>query len=252
MSTLTKTQLKISFAYQGLHEWPKDVRIFLDEKINELANKLKINHEIEIHPGKKTFITQDWMKKKAYLIIDVKKFENCSKEINEFVLAHELAHIKHNDSFLKRLFININLIVKVALAVLFSNSFSLGFLALSGIILIIYDIPFSLTIAFTPITLVHSLISLVAYSIFSKFQEERADKTALSVCSDKAKAQAWIFFKNEQKTFLDVRCKLNRSSIIYHKILSHILIDENGNVRFPFNFTHPKLQTRINYCRLQG
>lgn len=93
---------------------------------------------------------------------------NVPEELREFLLAHEIAHIKHNDALIRPILLAlVTLIIPLALS-------HLGFIAVSAI-------------GLTALYLTH-------YA-FSRFSEERADKTAFTFCSHKGKLQAIATFK---------------------------------------------------------
>lgn len=201
-----------------------DQRTQLENKIKQLAESLGINKKINVVERKSVWSTAQAQGSalfpgKAGILIDVMIWNEFTEGEREFVLAHELAHIKNND-----------------VAFGFCTCF---------LVQVVTTV--ALSILFPPLGVVHSLFwgnkaliigcaaALVAFSIFSKWREECADKLALSVCSKQGVEGAVTFFAPmEQDT-----SRLN--------IFERIWYTEEGETRL--NILHPSVAKRRAYCK---
>ncbi len=249
MSAIPHDFLKVNFC-KGTESWTADIRTSTEKKIYALARRLEINKEIGIQP---TTTSNDIsscadLTGKAWISINVGYFKKLSDEHQEFALAHELSHIKHYD-YLSQKFIKLVFgITNIALILLFPNSLSPWFLILPSLLQIFTNLPLALTLVMSPQAVVAAIITVFSYSIFSKWREVSADKTALSVCSKQAGMEAWRLFKNQQEQNIADWNKMFGSHFIL-RLFGKIYMSEDGNLRFFVDCIHPSLQTRINYLR---
>lgn len=212
---------------------PPRKRHALEKKVHEVADKLGVKKGIEIievdcahslanargntlFPGK------------AGIVIDAQAFEDLSREAQEFFVAHEISHIKHNDP--------------LTMHILPGLSGAASTLAMMEL--------FPSTALFSavwcsPASLIGFAVGSATFIFFSRWREECADRTAFSVCSAEAKTAAIAFFEKMQVTNRQDRDDPNISfaSSLWRKFL----INGEGEARW--DVLHPPLKARIDYLK---
>lgn len=197
-------------------------RIQLEAKIQELANKLDINKTIELIEveelsGSAQAIGTAMLPGRAVILIDPKFVSQHSNEELEFVLAHELSHIKANDRIWGQIVtLTAGLITAFAMFILFPSSH-------------VFEI---LIVAMTIAAILHS-----------RWREECADKLGLTVCSDPAKKAASQVFEKMRLSIMQKRD--NQENSLFSKLWYKYLISEEGDDLL--DVMHPPLTERIKY-----
>lgn len=235
----------ISSAIPGFFPWrlylQKDVKLLesskrksIEEKIKHLASKLGLKKEIAVIEIKNLWGTaqalgNSFLPCRAGIAIDPELFGDLTEGAQEFVLAHELSHIKSNDMCTMGVFASIiGIITTIAISVLFPTLTT-----------------FSSSILGTPAVLIGITVSIVAWVFFSRWREECADKLAFSICSSEGQRDVVSFFEYIQKEQLEFR------NSPYVSFLSSIwrktIINSEGDERF--DIVHPSLKTRISYLK---
>jgi Zn-dependent protease with chaperone function len=146
-----------------------------------------------------------------------------SQNAEDFLIAHELAHIKSNDRFT---------IPGVGFLASLTSSIGLSILLSIGIL----SAPVS-----SGCILVAMIIGLVAQVAFSRYREVQADIKALSVCKYDEKGAMKDHLINIRKARINFRGEKNISLLtqIYRKLT----ISETGEFRL--DIMHPSLASRI-------
>ncbi|WP_284452882.1 M48 family metallopeptidase [Parachlamydia acanthamoebae] len=210
---------------------PTNKRQSLEAKVQALADKLKITKNLEIVEIRGLGNIAQAMGNtifpgKAGIAIDPEAFAYMSEYTQEFILAHEISHIKHNDTltlFLAQGFVGI--ITTLALAKLFPATAKI-----------------SLKSFFSPASSLGMITGIAGLALFSHWREKQADKTAFSICSDQARYAAIKFFKEMQEGNLYDRNCDDDSQLT--SLFVKILISPEGDNRL--DFFHPSLQSRID------
>ena len=165
---------------------------------------------------------------RAGIVIDPELFIDMPEDQQEFLLAHEISHIKKNDVF--SIFVGsalIGVIATVALCILFpplavfspvwgSGAFYLG-----------------------------ALISGIAMACLSIWRESCADKLAFDACSEEGKKGAIQFFEDFREGGIEYRNEEDISVI--SRIWRKFSITKQGNFRL--DLLHPSLTSRIKYLK---
>ncbi len=113
----------------------------------------------------------------------------------EFLLAHELSHIKANDLiWMGGVLSIVGVITTLAMSILFPSSAAY----FSPIVM-------ATLMVSSPAAVVGLSVSLVALVFFSKWREECADKLGFSVCSDAAQKAAPQFFEKIRTAQIEYR-----------------------------------------------
>ena len=212
----------------------------LESKIKELAGKLSINKPVELIEIKGCLTLAQaqggvLLPGKIGIAIDPEVVNETSSDELEFILAHELSHIKANDIMWMGITSGIaGLIATLAMSVLFPSSAAY----FPKIILCTLMVS-------SPASVVGVLVSLIAFTILSRWREECADKLALSVCSDAAKKAASSPFEKIRLDNIDQRNHPSGST--FSRLLIKLLITKDGNNRS--DILHPSLTYRISYLR---
>jgi Zn-dependent protease with chaperone function len=195
-------------------------RNLVESKIKELAQKLELNKPIELIEKKGMHGTAQaqgiaLFSGRIGVAIDPEIFVTLPETQIEFVLAHELAHIKANDHLWMMLSGLIGTITTLAMSILFPSSA----ICFSSVILVGL-------IATSPAALVAVTVSLIALIFISKWREECADRLGWSVCSEDAQKDAPKFFEKIRIENLELR---NHKSLTkFGKLLMKCLTTEDG------------------------
>lgn len=215
---------------------PAKKRLELEILVNTLAEKIGIKKHIEIKEvsnfsaGAQAF-GSNLLPVSPAIILDPELFVSISPSEQEFLIGHELSHIKYDD-LLKMSVVSglLGVISTVALKVLFPS------LAI-----------FSISLGSSPAAFIGFVVSSVALIMYSRKSEEQADKTSFSLCSHRNKNGGAKLFKRVQKNAISVRNEEGCSfwSNLWHKIA----ITNEGNTRY--DIMHPSLTSRIKYLERQ-
>jgi Zn-dependent protease with chaperone function len=197
-------------------------------KVDEIAKKLGIDKKLEV-----SFITgltvcaqamgNTIFPGKAGLAIDPNLLDKLPSGDLKFLVAHELSHIKHNDTLTIPLLTGlVQLISTVALSILFPYATAIS------------------AISYTAFA-----VGLITFSLFSRYREECADKKAYSICSQEGKKGAINFLTNLKNGNIQYRNEENIN--VFSSLWRKIKVNEQGDVRW--DVLHPSFQTRIDYLR---
>lgn len=206
----------------------KEKREEVEAKIQELATKLGISKPLELLEKKGLLAGMQAqgtasLPFRSGIAMDPELVNAMSTEETEFVLSHELAHIKTNDTlWLGVVPAMVHAIMTISIRILIPAA------ALNTAMVI------------SP-SLLMSIIAYASFALFSRWREECADRLAFSICSDEAKKAAPLFFERMRKNNIAVRNGPASSSLL--KYVRHFLITENGE--FLADVLHPSLKTRI-------
>lgn len=221
-----------------VHRKKKSNRI----KIQELALKLEISKPVELIERKGILgMAQaqgvDMLSGRIGIAIDPDGIDEISEAELEFLIAHELSHIKTNDAFWM-------FVVPAIVGVVGTLAISILFPSLAVL--------FSSTILawtlFSPVAVIGSIIPLVVFPFFSKWREECADKLGFSVCSEEAQKAASTFFENIRISHLEMRNEPVDSSCL--KFLIQTEINEDGESCW--DILHPSLAARSSYLQVKA
>lgn len=209
-------------------------RLLLEEKVRILSENIGIKKKLELREikGLKTgaqAMGNSLLPGRAGMAIDPLLFDTLPEEQQEFILAHEIAHLKKNDT-LSLFFVPalIGVISTVALCILFPP------------LAVVYPIWGA------GATYIGIAISLVAFTIFSRWREKCADKIGQSICSQQAKEAGPQFFEDIRQMQIEWRNEEDISKL--SKLFRKIMISKEGNFRLD-SLLHPSLKARIKYLR---
>jgi|SRR5580700_11292453 Zn-dependent protease with chaperone function len=193
-------------------------------KIKKLAKKLEIKKEISLLEekdlGTVKAVGVAILPGRAAIFIDPDIARNLSLPELEFIMAHELAHIKANDVILKLTYLSaVYLIAAVAMNTL----------------------PWSTGAGLAIGEATVSAAVFVAYHFFSQWREGCADSLGFSVCSEKAKRAAFKFFEEERTSLLSKRNSKEGSYL--SRLWRSFQITEDGDNRLDVG--HPPTTARI-------
>lgn len=218
-------------------------RSCIELKVRELATKLGISKPVELIEIKGLICGAQAQGNAIFpgrigIAINPELVDELPEAHLEFLIAHELSHIKVNDIMWMGLVPGIvGTITTLAMNIIFPSSATL----FSNLICCI-----------SPATSLASLIGLtvasVTFVIFSKWREECADKLGWSVCSKAAQNVAYNFFLT-----LQVKHIIHRNSqegSFLSKLWRKFLITADGDVRY--DIFHPSLKNRVNYLLLNS
>lgn len=236
----------------------KPIRNWMDKKVQELAGKLNISKPIELIEVPGLFATDAQaqgiaiLKGRAGIAIDSPPKKDISEEEveeeidveqtynnlaeTEFILAHELAHIKGNDVLWMGIApAIIGAITTLAVSILFPQS-------------AIYFSPLVMSVVMisSPAAAIGLTVSILALIFFSRWLEERADKLGFSVCSPQAQEAASKVF--EDLRLANIAHRNNEKGSFISKLWNKVLITKDGDTRW--DVMHPSLKTRVNYLNL--
>ncbi len=213
---------------------------YLEPIIQELAKKLEFSKPIELmetdNPGLAIGCTGVGLFGRAGIIINPEFACDLNLDELEFILAHELAHIKANDY--------LRLCTAICVAGVIST--------LAASILVpstaVYFTPavIVLTKVSSPAAMVGQITSLFVKSIYSKRREKCADLLALSICSNEGKKAASDFFEKMRQSQLSYRNR-NMEDNSFSSLYKKITITKDGNTRL--DIFHPSLKERSEYLK---
>jgi|GEM_PF-5511209 len=220
-------------------------RADLERKIQELANKLKIGKPIELLeikdfnwgvqaqgtallPGRVGIVINP-----SQLLVTNEDLVTSDAEM-EFLIAHELSHIKTND-FLWMVAIPVlcGEITNLAMSILYPSSARC------------FSNPAAYLLFGSPSVLTCRIAVQAIFFFFARWREKCADRLGFSICSDTAKGAAFNLFERTREKNIETR-NAQESSVIL-KYFKRLLFTQDGECRF--DLYHPSLQTRIRYLR---
>jgi Zn-dependent protease with chaperone function len=214
----------------------------IESKVQDLAQKLGINKPITIMEKKCSSIAEAqgvaWFSGRAGIIIDPGVANAIPEEQLEFLIAHELSHIKNNDNVSFGVVPGIvTILTHLAIKVLFPS-------------LKAFIIPSPVEI-FVPATIqlprrnlasiIADLVSVTFSIFFYRWREKSADKLGFSICSDAGQKAAPQFFD------------LIKRGNIWHRnseeasLFTKMFITEDGENMIDIG--HPWLKDRIKYLQ---
>lgn len=218
----------------------KEKRDYIELKIQEIAQKLKISKPIELIE-RKGLITIAQAQGVAIfsgrigIAIDPELADEMSEAELEFIIAHELSHIKTNDHILLWAIPGlVGVITNLAIRILFPSFSSITF---SPIV--------KTTIIRSPAALAAQIVSVITFVFFSKWREECADKLGFSICSDAAQKAASKSFDKIRIAQIEYR-NIKEGSYL-SRLWRKFLITKDGEFRL--GILHPSLKSRINYLQ---
>jgi Zn-dependent protease with chaperone function len=209
-------------------------RQVLEKKIQDIAGKLGITKKIELREVEGFFsgaqaAGNNLLPGRAGIILDPALAECSSAEL-EFILAHELAHIKSNDLLTIFLFgAVVGIITTIALIILFPP-------------LSIYS-PF---LGCAPAATIGFLVGTVALIFFSQWRERCADELAFSICSKEGREGGIKFIERMRDMNLAYRNENSDSS--FTRLWRKIYVTQGGDVRW--DIFHPSLNNRIEHLKM--
>lgn len=216
-------------------------RKHIESKIQELASKLGINKPIELIEknglvGGAQAQGISLFSGRAGMVIDPDLVNDMPEEQLEFVIAHELSHIKANDYliWLGGAPSIVGVITTLAMSRLFPSSAT----HFPPIVMATFMVS-------SPAALVGLSASINAFVIFSRWREECADKLGFSVCSGAAQKAAPQFFE-KIRTF-QIEHRNDKEGSCLSRVWRKFLITESGETRF--EVLHPSLKNRIKYLQ---
>lgn len=203
----------------------------IQSKIAQLSSLLKINKTVELFEKQSFFLIAqaqgiNLLCGRAAVAINPNKCNDMPDNQIEFILAHELSHIKANDALWLSTILTITVLASDILS-------PFNFLT--------YGVPLLLCSIAT--TILSITVFIVTAAFFSKWIEKRADLSAISICSDKAKAESVSFFQQIKKNHILYRNEQNINHIL--KAWRRLVITEEGDYRL--DIFHPSINTRIAY-----
>lgn len=210
----------------------------IESKAQELAQKLGISKHIELIEKKGLMTGAQaqgiaFFSGRAGIAIDPYMADEMSEAELEFLIAHELSHIKANDIVWMGAIPGIvGVITTLAMTILFPST-------------VVFSSTVATPILTSPAALVGLSVSLVAFAFFSRWREECADKLGFSVCSKAAQKAAPQFF--EKIRTVQIEYRNNEEGSCFSKLWRKFLITEAGDFRF--DVLHPSLKTRIKYLQ---
>lgn len=216
------------------HRMPDSSRKALQEQVNSLAKKMGIQKPLYIFETGVLCLAQAMggasIPGRAGIAIDT-DFLKTAGTGQEAILAHEIAHIAHNDRFSGLVCqLGVYTISAIATAILLPGIVSAGLIG-------------GLASA-----LIGTAVSAIALIIFSRWQEKRADIEGFDACSPEGKMGAITFFRTMQQKQLKFRNESNLSVVA--QLWRKFLITAEGNCRL--DILHPSLTTRIDYLYQRG
>ena len=140
----------------------------ITKKVRALEKEMGVETSVEIQEQENTFRTNaDAFTGRVTLLMDPQRFSKCSPEEQNFVIAHELSHIKH----------------RTALRI--STCISLAAFVIPSVVF-----PILVPGAFLPFHLAAGLVSgwfgyCTAHSVGTNLVEKLADYEAYSICEEK-------------------------------------------------------------------
>lgn len=216
-----------------------DKRGLLESTTQELTRKLGIRKPVELMEKKGLICGTaqaqgvELFSARAGLAIDPDWIGNLSEAEHEFILAHELSHIKQNDVMWLGIASGVvGVITTLAMCILFPWSATYYFSEVALAILTITS----------PAALTGQFVSIIACAFFSQWMEKRADKLAMTVCSESARKSAPALIKRAMQDQIEHR---NKEGNCLSMLWRRCLINEDGDVRI--DIFHPSCSSRIDY-----
>ncbi|MBA3239525.1 MAG: M48 family metalloprotease [Parachlamydiaceae bacterium] len=213
----------------------------LEIKIQELANKLGISKPVELIEikgmvGQAQALGIDMLPGRIGIAIDPDMVESIPEAELEFLISHELSHIKTNDIFWMMVVpAIIGGISTLAICILFPSLATLFSPLIMGIFMVA-----------SPAAVIGLAVSVAALIFFSRWREECADKLGFSVCSDEAQKAAATFFENLRTTMIELKNNQEDDSC-FDQFLKNYFLTEDGDDLL--DLSHPTLTARIKYLQ---
>lgn len=152
-----------------------------------------------------------------------------SQPFGTFVIAHEISHIKNNDHFTALLITGIvHTVTTISIHILFPYS---KHSILSAVVTAVAPMQIGL------------LAATIAFVIVMRWQEERADKTAMAICTKEEIQEGANWFKSHITKHLEYRNE--KELTFFDSLWRKIKFDSIGNYRL--DILHPPLTTRVKY-----
>lgn len=220
-------------AAQGIFSWrlrlqkdarqlPPEKREFIEKKVAEVAKLYGIKKELKVTEIRRLSagaqaMGNGFLPGRAGIAINPELFTNLTEGEQEFVIAHEISHIKWFDTFT---------IIGMAGVAFLTTSLALALLVPS--------------MGAGPAILIGVVVATVTLCLFSVWREAAADKNAFLKCSDKGKAGGISFFEGIRQSNIAYR---NSASSTIGNLWRKIRVSAEGENRF--DLMHPSLKWRI-------
>jgi hypothetical protein len=211
--------------------WTKDTRTDIENKVNQLAYAAGIRKRVEVIERKNMISPAQAMGGENIPGRAGIAFDSDGRQ--EFVIAHEIVHIKHND----RLTVMAPSIVSMVIATMaeIGTIFCLPALVVPTLVLV----------SFT--------VTLVAMTLLSRRVEKRADLEGVALCSEEGKTGAVDFFRNLQNESLYLKNQIEKNlpdwssqPVLRLRCWAiDLCISQEGNDLL--DIFHPSLTSRISY-----
>lgn len=202
-----------------------DKKEYLQQLVTSLSNKLNVTKKLDIvltsseFGGEAQAMGNTLLPGRAGIAI-TPSFLQLTKYQQEFILAHEISHIKHQDLLTLGLVPGLaTIITRIALPRLFPKA--------TAVSSNIHEICF--------------LMGCIAYVIFSQWREKCADQAGFAVCSNQAKMAAIKLFKDAQEHHQKLR--EDTSCSLIKRMFFKMTISAKGNNRL--DVLHPSFTSRI-------
>ena len=204
--------------------------LFIQETITHLQCIMAIQQDIQVVITQNKFIPiqahVDFITRKSFIIIDETFLEIINEKSLEFLLAHELIHIKEDDVLrLTSCYVLVSTLFTIPIGYCFPNTLEM----FSGLGMLIT----ATTCWASFLSCIPALICLCQYS---KMREKNADVTGFKNCGDSGKLGAIEFFKFLQEQNIPTDDD---------NLSKRWLFSSSGECYF--DIFHPSLQARIDY-----
>lgn len=213
-------------------------RTFLESKIKELSKKLEISEPeliVKKDCGTVATATTGIFPIKAVVFIDPDFVSTRKKDKLEFLIAHELSHIKGNDVLWRCAVRAIaGIVMTLAMTTLFPRSAT-------------HSLPPNPIFATSYAAVIGVIVSRFFVKFWTRWREECTDRLAYSICSKEGKEAAhkeWRDVRLEQKL---LREKKTFRIFSFSSWKINLLLTKDGERRF--HTDHPSLQTREDYLK---
>jgi Zn-dependent protease with chaperone function len=216
------------------------IKKFIESKIKEFALKLGISKEVELREIKDLMGYAQAQGNAIWpgrigIVIDSELANKASQDQLEFLIGHELSHIKANDAiWMATAASSVGVITTLAMSILFPSSAAY----FSKLVICTFMVS-------SPAAAIGLTASSIAFVFFSKRREECADRLGFAICSKAAKQAAPQFFEKIIKEHLEDRD--NQKDTYWLRLLTRILITKEGNDRL--DLFHPSLTKRVEYLK---
>lgn len=203
---------------------------FVHETILQLKCKMGIQQDIQVVITQNKFIPiqahVDFMTRKSFIIIDEFFLEIVDEKSLEFLLAHELIHIKEDDVLrLISCYVLVSTLFTIPIGYCFPNTLEM----FSGLGML-------LTATTCWASFLSCFPAFICLCQYSKIREKNADVTGFKNCGDSGKLGAIVFFKFMK----DRSIPTDEDSLFQRWAFS-----SSGD--FYLDVFHPSLQARIDY-----